>query len=66
MSDTFSIVPVTSAELAAYRMNTGAGLDEAKLTLARDRIEEAIHRAQDVEDLKVCLLAILHNRPRHG
>lgn len=59
MSD-FRIKAVTQTDVNCVRQSTGLGAYEARRALERDNLEAAIHAAKDVEDLKVCLLSLLH------
>lgn len=60
MSRGFAIPTFDANDLRRVREREGVSHDEARSVLRHDAIESAIHRAKDLEDIKVCLIATLH------
>lgn len=65
MSRGFQVRPVTWGQVEAVRRQGNIPAQTASVVARMDNLEEAIHGARDIEDVKVCLLAILNTvRPR--
>jgi hypothetical protein len=59
MSRGFEVRPVSREQVMRFR-DQGMGIDPARRLARFDNLESAIHEAKDVEDLKICLLGLLH------
>lgn len=59
MSKDFAIKPIDLNDVKRIR-SQGASLDGAQRQLRFENLETGIHHAKDLEDVKVCMLAMLY------
>lgn len=59
MSERFKVEAPRPDQVRALRETTGIGMDEAKKVIRASLLLEAIDKAQDLDDIKVCLRAMV-------